>query len=802
MTTPWHGQWIWAQETGIGAPAPENPMNGVLDPAYTDRRVLFRRSFDLESVPDVAPFRITGESRYVVYINGTELVRGPIRHGQRQLHYDHCDAEHLLRPGGNTIAVLARFYGNRTAWWLPTPPTFTLGGGCLVAELRLDDDQLVIGTDEQWLYQEPAAWTPSAPLHAISPQIPEVFDARKLSREWTLPEFDDADWSKAHPIPSLHVGGTGRTTPPSDPYGAILPRPIPQLTALPASGTRWTTRAAKASDGLAAALKEFDLEADTWESAARAEKVSGLIVADFERIMSGTVRLTLDAPAGAVITGALVEVPSPAALSSAQNFTYTARGTDDVFETQDPCGGRYAVLLSDVPVTIEALEVVERHRPRPSGPYFACSDDVLNKIHAVGLRTVDLTAHDAYIDCPTREQRAWTGDSVVHQSVDLVTNPDWSLARWHPRLTARSRVDGLLPMVAAGDAADPELITIPDWSLHWIRSVHNLYRYTGDRELVAGLLPTVESVLRWFADFLDDDGLVHEVTGWVLIDWSPVQVTGTSAALNALWARGLADFAAMSDWLGDAGRAQWARRLQAGVRAGFEVFWDPERGVYRDHVIDGTVQAAVSEHTAAAAVCADLIPEERRTLIRDFLLKRDTMLTRSPVQAHGSDADGAPTAAALFAPPNPDWDVHGQVIGAQPFFRYVVHDALALLGAADRIAELCHDWDQLLAIGPSAFRETWEGGSFCHGWSSTPSRDLITYVLGITPAAPGYERVRVAPRLGALEWTEGVVPTPHGPVHVRADGNGVFVESPVPIDIDLPGQETKSLGPGTHDIPR
>jgi hypothetical protein len=139
------------------------------------------------------------------------------------------------------------------------------------------------------------------------------------------------------------------------------------------------------------------------------------------------------------------------------------------------------------------------------------------------------------------------------------------------------------------------------------------------------------------------------------------------------------------------------------------------------------------------------------------------MLTRSPVQAHGSDADGAPTAAALFAPPEPDWDVRGQVIGAQPFYRYVVHDALALLGAADRIAELCRDWDRLLRIGPSAFRETWEGGSFCHGWSATPSRDLVTYVLGITPATPGYERVRVAPRLGArLEWAEGSVPTPHG----------------------------------------
>ena len=53
------------------------------------------------------------------------------------------------------------------------------------------------------------------------------------------------------------------------------------------------------------------------------------------------------------------------------------------------------------------------------------------------VRSVDLTTQDAYLDCPTREQRAWTGDSVVHQSVDLVANPDWSLARWHPQLASR-----------------------------------------------------------------------------------------------------------------------------------------------------------------------------------------------------------------------------------------------------------------------------------------------------------------------------------------------------------------------------
>lgn len=132
--------------------------------------------------------------------------------------------------------------------------------------------------------------------------------------------------------------------------------------------------------------------------------------------------------------------------------------------------------------------------------------------------------------------------------------------------------------------------------------------------------------------------------------------------------------------------------------------------------------------------------------------------------------------------PEPDWATSRQVVGAQPFFRYVVHDALALLGAADRIADLCRDWTSLLRDTPTAFRECWEGGSYCHGWSATPSRDLIVHTLGVTPAAPGYERVRVAPRLGALAWARGAVPTPHGLVRVAVEGTAVTVDSPVPVE--------------------
>lgn len=803
----WQGQWLWTEHGAVGAPPRGNPMNGSLDPERFDRRVLFRRTFELTEVPQLAPFRISSDSRHVLYVNGVELTRGPIRHGARRLYYDVGDAAAALRPGHNVIAVLVRFYGHRTAWWAPSPTTYTLGGGALVAEFGVGADTW-IATDASWRCLESDAWTPCAPQSTVSPQIPEILDGRRLDPAWNRAEFDDEHWPAATVLPASHVGSAGATRPPAEPYGALLPNPLPKpggsirepasfVTATPTETARppGPLGFADVHAALAEALAEIRPEArpdrlpDAGDAPAPPSSTlpTGyrLVVADFGTMVSGTLRIDLEAVPDTVLFGALTESPTLAALAAAGLFAYTARGGDgERFELGDPVGGRYLVLVvSGTGPTRIAPTVAERLRPRPQGPYFACSDPLLEEIHRVGLRTVDLTAHDAYIDCPSREQRAWTGDAVVHQSVDLVNNADWSLARHQPLLSATPRVDGLLPMAVAGDAGDPDLVTIADWSLHWVRSVHNLYRYTGDRALVARLLPTAEAVLDWFTAFLGPDGLARDVTGWVLIDWSPVQVEGTSAALNALWARALGDFAEMADWLGDANRAAWARGLHDAVRAGFEIFWDHERGGYRDHAVRDVVRPAMSEHTTAAAVCAGLVPAERADRVRDFLLDRAAMFTLSPVAAHGGDADGAPTGheVAHFAPPAVTWDVSGRVVGAQPFFRYVVHDALALLGAADTLTGLYRDWERLLATGPTAWRETWEGGTYCHGWSSTPSRDLLVYTLGVTPAEPGYAKVRVAPRPGGLDWAEGAVPTPHGQVHVRVEGTRVHVRSPVPV---------------------
>lgn len=772
MSRRWRGQWIWATTTGH-APSTD-PLISRLDPDYFDRRVLFRRTFSIDEMPATAPFRITGDSRYILTVNGVELSRGPIRHGYRQLFYDRGDAVAALRLGDNVIAIRARFFGQPNAWWVPAPTTRQLGGGAVVAEL--DTGTELIRTDDSWRCLESDAWTPSRPASALSPQIPELLDARLLDPDWDTVGYDDSGWSPATVLADSGFGMTGDGRPPSEPYGALRPSPLPpqertvhqavsvSLVPLPAQ--------TPATDDIAADLAaRLGAEAADIDPSDFEVSTPTLLIADFGKVVSGLPQLRFSANGPVVVRGALTELPEPKQMRHVATFAYTAREGANTYTREDPCGGRYLVLeVTGGTATFDAIEQVESMRPRPSGPYFEASDPDLARIYRLGVRTVDLNAQDAYLDCPSREQRAWTGDSVVHQSVDLVANPDWSLAQWNPELLAQPRADGMLPMVGVGDFSDPSAVAIPDWSLHWVRSVHNLYRYTGDREQVSRLLPIAERALRWFSDFLDTDGLLHDVTGWVLIDWSPVPVAGASASLNALWGRALHDFAEMASWLDDAGRAAWASGLLAQLAAGFDAFWDSTRGAYREHIINGEPQPTVTEHGNAAAVCAGIVPADRLPRIRELLLDRDAMFTRATFLQWSGEGEPTPDDASL-------------VVGAQPFFRYVVHDALALLGAADEIAGLCREWLRLEAAGPTAWREVWEGGSYAHGWCSTPTRDLVVYTLGVMPAGPGYAAVRVAPRLGALEWARGRVPTPHGFVDVDVRRDTVNVSSPVPVEV-------------------
>lgn len=791
----WRASWIWSGRPRIGTETATRPV--LQDPS--DTVVLLRRSFDLDVVPPSAPGRIWVDGRYVLRVNGAELARGPVRSDPRAARYDVVDlAEHLV-VGANVVTVTARHFGTATSWWTPVPPTYSLGAGSVVFEALVGDEWIV--SDRSWKARRADAWSP-VPVPGDVACLPlESFDARSADVGWESPSFDDDDWSSATEIAAIHTGGTSDPRPPGEPFGMLRPpvrAAFPGGAAHPARLLASTTTAggAPSEDPVRQVLAdEATIEVSDDERQTGSGAGGGVTIHAFDlgHIAAGTLALEVrGAPAGTIVDIAAAEHLDGhgrlVTLGQHAGVRYICAGSEiERFESFDVIGARHLHASvrppagGDAPV-VEAT-IHDRHRPRPPGASFECSDPALQRIHEVGLRTVDLCALDAYVDCPTREQRAWTGDSVVHQMVDLVSNPDWSMAIWHPQLAAAPRADGMLAMAPASDFAADDRTMVPDWALHWVRSVHNLHRYTGDRELVAELLPVAERALRWFESYLGADGLLHDVSGWVLLDWSSVYSSGCSSTLNALWARALEDLAEMATWLGNHASAAWATRRRDGVRDAFDVFWDEERGVYVDHLVDGVPARPAAQHPGAAALAAGLVPVHRQARVIERLTDRFTLVRHSFVMDPVTVTGGSTGYWYLVTGyPEPEWDVETQMVESEPFFRYVLHDGLARAGRADLVAGLCRDWQVFLDAGETTWPECWTGGTRCHGWSSTPTRDLIVHTLGITPAEPGYAAVRVAPALGDLDWARAVVPTPHGPITVEAHADGTLdIDSPVPV---------------------
>ena len=186
----WHGHWIWVEPVLPGDPI------GWNTPEQPEASGLFRKTFELTEVPQLVPARITADSRYVLFVNGKEVFRGPIRSQPRRMYYDLFDLAPYLQKGKNVIAVDVKFYGRAKTHWMPAVANGTLGKtGVMVFEANVGDSWLV--SDASWRIQKNLAWLSDAydaDAPAVVAGVPaESFDARNIEPDWFKPDFDDSE---------------------------------------------------------------------------------------------------------------------------------------------------------------------------------------------------------------------------------------------------------------------------------------------------------------------------------------------------------------------------------------------------------------------------------------------------------------------------------------------------------------------------------------------------------------------------------------------------------------------------------
>lgn len=416
----------------------------------------------------------------------------------------------------------------------------------------------------------------------------------------------------------------------------------------------------------------------------------------------------------------------------------------------------------DKAVTLSDLRLIERHAPQRDQGGFACDDTDLPAIVTICERALQHCAHDTYMDCPFYEQKQWVGDLRPQLLGSLVMGGDTGLMRQSLELVADSARGG---MTQARYPAEPVCV-IPGFALWYIAAVHDYARWRGDADFVRELMPTLRHNAELALTQQRADGLLRLPPGWNYVDWVRDWERGIPPhdddLITATWnwqaVLVLRQLAELEDWLGEAElTARLRQRAERIATASMAAFWDEERGVMRD----SPAHQSACEHAQCLAI-----------------LSGDA----------GAQAN-ARMAAALAAR-------DGTLAASELFFSHYVVEALVAAGRMDAVFERLAQWRVMLRADlrttPELFRlddqnDPLSGGtrSDCHAWAAHPLYHAYASILGVRPAAMGFEQVIIRPRLGPLQRASGRVPHPAGgwiEVVVQRDGEGLVGTVALPQD--------------------
>ena len=589
----------------------------------------------------------------------------------------------------------------------------------------------------------------------------ETYDTRRDMAGWSAAGFDDSDWAGVE-IGDLDVSTLVAPTGP----------PVRCTEVVPAREIRTSP--------------------------------TGRTLVDFGQNLVGRIRFRLpDAPAGTEITVRHAEV-----LENGELGTRPLRGakaTDVIVldgtgpRVWEPTftfhGFRYAEITGwPGELSTGDLEAVVLHTDMRRTGHFRCSDDDVNRLHENVVWGMRGNFLDVPTDCPQRDERlGWTGDlQVFVPTASFLYDTTGMLRSWLADLAVEQLVDfgghvpnfvpflDLMPFppqaeVGWGDAA----IVVP-----WV-----LYQRHGDAQFLADQWESMTAYLEVFADRAGPE-LDFPGGGFSFGDWLDTSAPPDNpAAARTPWqcvataylarsARIMADAAAV---LGRDG-ASFADLSQRAA----------ER--FRNEYVSPTGRVSFPAQTAyALALEFDLLDADQREHAGRLLAEQVA-------------ADG--------------WHIASGFLGTP-----LVTDALTNTGELASAYELLlqrdnPSWLYPVTMGATTIWERWDSmlpdgsinpgdmTSFNHYAFGAVADWLHRVVAGLAPAAPGYRRLRVAPRPGpGITSAAASHETPYGTAEVAwtLDGTAFTVDVLVPpnssAEIALPdGSESIEVASGRHTL--
>lgn len=748
--------WIWTQE-------------GVNEKITEPQIVYFRKIFQHST-----QIKISANCRYKLFINDVFVQEGPQKGNKEFAYVDTANIASYLKSGENVAAVEVLYYPedascrNDSLYYSPTP--------ALYIEDLSDDDELSGKYGWKYHYAEHIKIVREdfdpAPICGS-----EIVHGSKMLQGWKLPAYDDSLWKLARPYTFLE------STKAIAPFN-MENRTIPLM----AHEKMHFSEVICMRDDDGALKTENQVHAEhnikvQWEN---------LLLHDMPVIISAHTKQIVELGAGVLMCGypelhmldgknARIKIiyaecyskpqenlktpfgerKAPTLKSDRTDYVHgNLEGTQDIY---DVCGCgtkqapeiyvpflfrtfryiRFEITAADEDLVILNYSYLSTGYPLNVQTHLKTSDESLNKIWDMSLRTLKRCMHETYIDCPFYEQLQYAMDSRAEILFTYNVAADDRLARQcMDAFRKTQRLDGILQASAPAESVN----VIPGFSIFYILMVHDHMMYFGDKALVKDHFACIDAILRFFDRHLTKKGLVGSVGGvlfqhkyWSFIDWCDewndtigvptAAVMGDESITmeSLLYLYGLNAAAELAAYIGRNNTTDEYLQRADALKNAILKYCTGKDGLIQD----GPGLELYSTHAQVWAILNDLVDEAqgRKNLEKTYGVKNIPQCSVS-----------------------------------MSFYLFLALKKIHWMEKAD---DVWHIWRKMLEEHlTTCVENTTDQRSDCHAWGSVILYVLPAVYLGIQPTKPGFESYEKDIQLGHLQWIHGEVITPKGLIRI------------------------------------
>lgn len=756
------------------------------------RLVYFRKEIEVDACERLAcnEIRITADSRYKLYVNGTFVKEGPQKAlDTREWFLDTVDIASYLISGINTVAVeVLRF------------PALVLSGG------QFNANSSLYRTEQPHLYVEDLKTEYHENIQGKTIRLSgksgwKCFINRKIrvfgkgdgasiqTQEdafgmtelagWKKSGFDDSSWLTAKPkmlFDLIFADAPGTLVPSTIPPQRHKEKTFDCVKEVRESGEAQPDYVAASYDRMLKGKDVVEISPNTVqivELSAGAEQCGYLLYAFAggagAKIMTlcSECYVYLEPEQINVLGEKYIPTPKKGKRDDSKNgqlvgqesyYSVAGYGTVDAPEEYEPYWFRtFRYIQLKIETKEQGLRLIKFGYRATGYPLdiktrFQIPDSEYRDIWDISVRTLKRCMHETYMDCPFYEQYQYVMDTRSEILYTYSISADDRLARQAMDAFRRSmRPDGMIsacaPSVNGG--------AIPGFSIYYILMVYDHMMYFGDKKLIKHHMPAIEQILSFFENHLEESGIVGKVGGillaeryWSFIDWSPqwdgysglspAALQGTKAMTmeSLLYLYGLLKAAELAEYIG---RKELAKEYEYRAEQLKNAICSVCMGLYTDaegktyHLLqDGPGVDIYSVHCQVFAVLTGIM---------------DSVWGKGILEMVVGNLEFAQPSVAFM------------------FYLFRAMEACDMYLQTDKLWDLWRD--MLLNHMTTCVENDTDRRSDCHAWGSLMCYEIPAAILGVQPAAPGYKKAKIAPQMGKLEEAKGDVITPMGFVHVE-----------------------------------